>query len=59
MSRKMAGPGLAEFVEAGAQQPQSGDDIAALDDEHSLKAAATGTPKGQCMPCRMVEQHRA
>ena len=40
------GPGLAEFVEAGAQQPQSGDDIAALNDEHSLKAAGTGAPKG-------------
>src|SRR5271168_4650179 len=49
---------LAEFVEAGARQPQSGDDIAALDDERSLKGAATGAPNGQCMPCRMVEQHR-
>ena len=36
------GPGLA----AGAEQPQSGDDIAALNDEHSLKAAGTGAPKG-------------
>ncbi len=51
--------GLAEFVEAGAQQPQSGNDIAALDEEHSLKAAAKGVPKGQCVPCRMVEQHCA
>src|SRR6516165_4009042 len=56
---KDGGPGLAEFVEAGAHQPQSGDDIAALDDEHSLKAAAIGAPKGQYMPCRMVEQHCA
>jgi hypothetical protein len=36
------GPGLA----AGAEQPQSGDDIAALNGEHSLKAAGTGAPKG-------------
>jgi hypothetical protein len=52
------GPDLAEFVQAGAQQLQSGNDVAALDDEHSLKAEATGAPTTQCMPCRMVEQHR-
>src|SRR5712691_4815380 len=48
---------IAEFVEAGAQQPQSSNDIAALDDKHSLKAEANGAKKGQCVPCRMVEQH--
>jgi hypothetical protein len=32
------GPGLAEFVEAGAQQPQSGDDIAALTGSALAKA---------------------
>ena len=51
--------GVAEFVEAGTQEPQSDEDIATLDDEQSLKAAATGAPKGQCILGRMVEQRCA
>jgi hypothetical protein len=47
----------AEFVEASAQQPQSGIEIATLDSERSLVAAAIGAPTRQRMPCRMVEQH--
>jgi hypothetical protein len=50
------GPLLAKFVEAGAQQPQSGDDIAALDDEHSLKVAATGASLGQLLPRPIPER---
>ena len=48
--------GFAEFVKAGAQQPQSGGGIPTLDDEHPLMAAAPGLPERQRMACRMVEQ---
>ena len=48
-------PGFGEFVEAGTEQPQAGDDITALDGEHSLMTAANGTPLRQCLPRRMIE----
>ena len=50
--------GLAKLVERGAEQLESGDDIAALDEQDSLQTAAPGVPDGQRMPGRMVEQHR-
>jgi hypothetical protein len=36
---------------------QSGDEIAALDDEHSLVAAAPGVKERQRMPCRIAQLH--
>jgi hypothetical protein len=41
------GIGLAEVVEAGAQQLQSAGDIAAPDGENSLKAKANSVPDRQ------------
>ena len=38
----------AEFIKTGAQQLQSGTDIAAPDDEHPPKGAAQGAPGRQC-----------
>src|ERR1700687_4926500 len=44
------------FGACATQQPQSGDEIPALEEEHCLMAEAKGAPACQRMLCRMVEQ---